>query len=40
MLTHIFLFGHRQGHGKDTCCDILEDIFTKNKVTYLTPLFC
>jgi hypothetical protein len=34
MLSHIFLFGHRQQHGKDTCCNILEKFFKAGK----TPL--
>jgi hypothetical protein len=34
MLSHIFLFGHRQQHGKDTCCNILERIFKEKNISY------
>jgi hypothetical protein len=29
---HILLFGHRKQHGKDTCCDILENYFSNNNI--------
>jgi hypothetical protein len=39
MASHIFLFGHRQQHGKDTCCNILEEIFKKKNITYCRTYF-
>jgi len=35
----IFLFGHRQGHGKDTCCDILEKMLQKEDICYIRTSF-
>lgn len=35
----IYLFGHRQGHGKDTCCDILENILKEKNVYYKRTMF-
>jgi hypothetical protein len=35
----IFLFGHRQGHGKDTCCDILEKQLQKEDICYTRTSF-
>ena len=39
MLTHIFLFGHRQQHGKDTSCNILERIFKEKNLSYCRTYF-
>jgi hypothetical protein len=39
MLSHIFLFGHRQQHGKDTCCNLLEKIFKEKKIAYTRTYF-
>jgi hypothetical protein len=35
----IYLFGHRQGHGKDTCCDIMEDLLKDKMVYYKRTMF-
>lgn len=35
----IFLFGHRQQHGKDTCCNILEKLLTERSITYKRTFF-
>lgn len=35
----IFLFGHRQGHGKDTCCDILEKYLQNKDISYSRTSF-
>jgi hypothetical protein len=39
MLSHIFLFGHRQQHGKDTCCALLEKVFLEKKISYCKTFF-
>lgn len=39
MITHIFLFGHRQQHGKDTCCNILEEVFKNSNISYKRTYF-
>lgn len=39
MLSHILLFGHRQQHGKDTCCNILEETFKEKKIPYCRSYF-
>lgn len=39
MPESIFLFGHRKQHGKDTCCDILEEEFQKKKINYCRTYF-
>lgn len=39
MTSHIFLFGHRQQHGKDTCCSILEKIFKEKNISYCRTYF-
>jgi len=39
ILSHIFLFGHRQQHGKDTCCNHLEDIFKEKTIPYCRSYF-
>lgn len=31
-LNYIFLFGHRQQHGKDTCCEILKNILSAKSI--------
>lgn len=36
---HILLLGHRQQHGKDSCCDILEEIFREKGITYCRTFF-
>lgn len=36
---HILLFGHRKQHGKDTCCDILEEYLTDNNISFIRTLF-
>jgi hypothetical protein len=35
----IYLFGKRQGHGKDTCCDILSEILKKKNVSFKRAMF-
>jgi hypothetical protein len=35
----IYLFGHRQGHGKDTCCDIFQDVLRERKIINYRTLF-
>lgn len=35
----IYLFGKRQGHGKDTCCDILSDILEKRNISFSRGMF-
>jgi hypothetical protein len=39
MLSHIFLFGHRKQHGKDTVGNILEQILTKNSICFYRSYF-
>ena len=36
---HILAFGHRKQHGKDTCCDFLEEYFTENGISYTRTAF-
>lgn len=36
---HVFLFGHRKQHGKDTCCDILENILSNRGIGYCRTSF-
>lgn len=36
---HIFLFGHRQQHGKDTCSDLLKNICEDNEISYSYSFF-
>jgi hypothetical protein len=38
-MKYIFLFGHRQQHGKDTCCNILENILKKKKISHARTYF-
>ena len=38
-IEHIFLFGHRKQHGKDTCCDILESILSHRNRGYCRTSF-
>lgn len=38
-LKHVILLGHRQQHGKDTCCDILENIFYERNISYKRCFF-
>jgi hypothetical protein len=38
-MKYIFLFGHRQQHGKDTCANILETILTKKGISYQRTFF-
>jgi hypothetical protein len=38
-MKYILLFGHRQQHGKDTCCNILEQILEKKQITYSRTYF-
>jgi len=38
-LKHILLLGHRQQHGKDTCCDILENLLNKSNIKYTRTFF-
>jgi hypothetical protein len=38
-MSVIFLFGHRQFAGKDTCCDILEDILLEKNISYYRNSF-
>lgn len=38
-MKYIFLFGHRQQHGKDTCCDILTDILKEKNKTFKRSFF-
>ena len=39
MLQHIFLFGHRKQHGKDTCCDIAEELLKEWNVQYCRTFY-
>ena len=39
MPEHIFLFGHRKQHGKDTCCDFAEEILADLGVGYCRTFF-
>lgn len=39
MLSHIFLFGHRKQHGKDTVGNLLENILTENNVSFYRSFF-
>ena len=36
---HIFLFGHRKQHGKDTCCDFAEEILNDKGIEYCRTFF-
>ena len=38
-MKFIFLFGHRQQHGKDTCCDILTKILIEKNITFKRSFF-
>ena len=35
----IYLFGHRQGAGKDECCNILQEILKEKKISNCRTLF-
>jgi len=35
----IFLFGHRKQHGKDTCCDITQNLLNKLSIEYIRTSF-
>jgi hypothetical protein len=35
----IYLFGHRQGHGKDVSCDILQEILRDKQISNCRTLF-
>jgi hypothetical protein len=39
MLSHILLFGHRQQHGKDTCCNLIENILLDKHKPYCRTFF-
>jgi hypothetical protein len=39
MLSHIFLFGHRQQHGKDTSCNILQELFKEKNIPFCRTYF-
>jgi hypothetical protein len=36
---HIFLFGHRKQHGKDTCANLLEGIVKERNISYKRTFF-
>ena len=38
-MKNIFLFGHRQQHGKDTCCNFLEKMFSESNKPYARTYF-
>jgi hypothetical protein len=38
-VSHIFLFGHRKQHGKDTSVDILKGIFKEKRITHQSSYF-
>jgi hypothetical protein len=38
-MKYIFLFGHRQQHGKDTCCDILATKLLERQITFKRSFF-
>jgi hypothetical protein len=38
-MKYIFLFGHRQQHGKDTCCDMLKETLSQRGVTSKRSFF-
>lgn len=38
-MRYIFLFGHRQQHGKDTCCNMLETILANKNITFKRTFF-
>lgn len=38
-MRYIFLFGHRQQHGKDTCCNILEKLLIKKEIAFKRTFF-
>ena len=35
----VYLFGHRQQMGKDSCCDILQNILNEKNISYRRTLF-
>ena len=35
----IYLFGHRAQHGKDTCCDIFQEILREKEIYHCRTLF-
>jgi len=38
-MKYIFLFGHRQQHGKDTCCNILENKLKEKSISHKRTFF-
>lgn len=36
---YVILFGHRQQHGKDTCCDFLEKYCDKKEISFFRTYF-
>jgi hypothetical protein len=38
-MKYIFLFGHRQQHGKDTCCSILGDLLKEKNISHTRTFF-